>query len=303
MKWPARKAGRVEPSMDALSPTRSVSMPTDARWRGRSHGALRWSIAGGLIGGLLALLAFAPASWLAHKLAEASGDHLLITDTRGSVWNGSGVLVLTGGPESRDASALPGRIHWTMGMQGLGLLLRARQDCCINGDLQLHIAPGWGRVSITLDNRNDWLTRFPAAWAAGLGTPWNTVQLGGSVRMLARDFKLEEVQGQWRQFGQLDLDLVNISSRVSPISPLGSYRFSVSGGDAAHPEKAGSVSTMTLSTVEGSLQLSGQGSFGGEGKARFLGEATAAPGREAALNNLLNIIGRRQGARSVISIG
>ena len=29
----------------------------------------------------------------------------------------------------------------------------------------------------------------------------------------------------------------------------------------------------------------------------------ASPGREAALNNLLNIIGRRQGARSVITIG
>ena len=32
-------------------------------------------------------------------------------------------------------------------------------------------------------------------------------------------------------------------------------------------------------------------------------EAVAAEGAESALNNLLNIIGRRQGARSVISIG
>jgi general secretion pathway protein N len=36
---------------------------------------------------------------------------------------------------------------------------------------------------------------------------------------------------------------------------------------------------------------------------RFRGEAVAAPGDEPALNNLLNIIGRRNGARSVISIG
>jgi general secretion pathway protein N len=36
---------------------------------------------------------------------------------------------------------------------------------------------------------------------------------------------------------------------------------------------------------------------------RFRGEATAAEGDEGALDNLLNIIGRRQGARSVISIG
>jgi general secretion pathway protein N len=38
-------------------------------------------------------------------------------------------------------------------------------------------------------------------------------------------------------------------------------------------------------------------------KFRFSGQASAAAGAEAALNNLLNIIGRRQGARSVISIG
>jgi general secretion pathway protein N len=36
---------------------------------------------------------------------------------------------------------------------------------------------------------------------------------------------------------------------------------------------------------------------------RFRGEARAAEGQEAALANLLNIIGRRQGATSLISIG
>jgi general secretion pathway protein N len=36
---------------------------------------------------------------------------------------------------------------------------------------------------------------------------------------------------------------------------------------------------------------------------KFTGEARAAPGFEPALNNLLNIIGRRNGAASVISIG
>ena len=31
--------------------------------------------------------------------------------------------------------------------------------------------------------------------------------------------------------------------------------------------------------------------------------ASAAPDREAALSNLLNIIGRRNGARSIITVG
>jgi general secretion pathway protein N len=35
----------------------------------------------------------------------------------------------------------------------------------------------------------------------------------------------------------------------------------------------------------------------------FQGEASASPERETALSNLLNILGRRQGPRSIISFG
>jgi len=265
----------------------------------RPHPSRRWGAAGILLGVLLGLVAFAPASWLARGLASASNGHLLLAETRGSVWNGSGLLVLTGGPDSRDASVLPGRIEWQVGVQGLALLLKARQACCLNGELQLLIQPGLGRFALSLPaaTGSDWLARWPAAWLGGLGTPWNTLRLSGGMRLSARDFRLEWAQGRWRQQGQLDLDFINLSSRISTLAPLGSYRFTV----AADPALAG-VSNLRLSTLEGALLLSGQGSLGA-GKARFQGEAQAAPERETALNNLLNIIGRRQGARSVISIG
>lgn len=138
----------------------------------------RWSIGGALLGILVAFIAFAPASWLARALASATEQHLLIVDTRGSIWNGSGVLVLTGGAGSRDALALPGRLHWRMSLKGMGLQLAARQDCCINGELLLGIQPGLGRMAISVDNKADWLARLPAGVLAGLGTPWNTLQLG-----------------------------------------------------------------------------------------------------------------------------
>jgi len=262
----------------------------------------RWAVAGAVVGLLIALVLFAPASWLARGLASATNDHLLIVDTRGSVWNGSGVLVLTGGAGARDASALPGRLHWKMSPKfqgwGLGLQLAAQQDCCINGDLLIGIKPGFGRLELSVDNRADWLARLPAGLLSGLGTPWNTLQLGGSLRLSARELRLESVQGRWRQFGDLQLDLLNLSSRISTVAPLGSYRFSVT----ADPGNAG-VSSLRLSTLEGALQLSGTGTLNSGGKSRFVGEAGAAPGREEALNNLLNIIGRRQGARSVLTIG
>ncbi len=60
--------------------------------------------------------------------------------------------------------------------------------------------------------------------------------------------------------------------------------------------------TFELSTLDGSLLLDGNGQWTGS-HWRFRGQARAAPGAEAELDNLLNFFGRRQGALSVISIG
>lgn len=296
MAWFKRKSAPPAP----VSVQDSVfSASTLGTGRAVRHGAPRaWSIAGAVIGLLGALVVFAPASWLASSVASATGGHLLIADTRGSLWNGSGVLVLTGGTGARDAASLPGRLHWKMSLKGAGLQLAARQDCCINGELLVGIKPGLGRMEVSVENRADWLVRLPAGVLAGLGTPWNTLQLGGSLRLSARELRLESVQGRWRQFGSAQLELVNLSSRISTVAPLGSYRLEL----MADPGAPGS-STLRLSTLEGALQLTGVGVLSPGGKSRFTGEATAAPGREEALNNLLNIIGRRQGARSVLTIG
>ncbi len=265
----------------------------------RSGKTWRWALLGGLLGAVAAAIVHAPASWLAHGLKQASDGRLLLVETRGSVWQGSAVLVLSAGADSRDAASLPGRIEWSLGLQGRQLLMKARQACCINGELQLLIQPGLGRLELALPGQpaGTWLARLPAAWLGGLGTPWNTLQLAGTVRLSSSDFRLEWAAGRWQQQGRLDLDFVNLASRVSTIAPLGSYRFSI----AADPAAAG-VSTLQLQTLDGALLLSGQGQIAA-GRARFSGEASAAPGREAGLNNLLNIIGRRQGGRSLISIG
>ena len=74
---------------------------------------------------------------------------------------------------------------------------------------------------------------------------------------------------------------------------MGSYRLNLTGGQ---------VSTLNLETVEGSLRLSGSGQWAGS-RLHFQGFAVAEPEREAALANLLNIIGRRDGARSIITVG
>jgi general secretion pathway protein N len=74
---------------------------------------------------------------------------------------------------------------------------------------------------------------------------------------------------------------------------MGSYRIILLGG---------ATPSLQLETLDGSLQLSGTGQWVGA-KFRFDGVASAAPERLDALSNLLNIIGRRDGARAIIKVG
>jgi general secretion pathway protein N len=268
-----------------------------AAWERTRRAVARWSWAGLFCGGAVAMVAFAPAAWLADAVAMRTHQRLLLTDARGTVWNGSAVPVLTGGTDSRSATMLPGRTSWTLGVRGLGLELRIRQPCCINNELVLRLRPGLGRTAIQLQPSSGSIGEWPAAWLAGLGAPWNTLQLGGTLRLASPGLNLDMVEGRWRVAGQADVDLDNIGSRLSTLDRLGSYRVHLEGSGAD-----GQGPTITLSTLDGALLLSGTGQWSGA-QLRFRGEARAAPGFESALDNLLNILGRRQGALSLISIG
>ncbi len=263
----------------------------------------RWALIGAMIGSALALIAWAPASWLASAVKSASDDRLLLVDSRGTVWNGSAVVVLTGGPDSRDASALPGRLQWKLRpalQRGAALAVHLAQPCCINQTTTVLLRPGLGRLQAELLPTSDWIARWPSAWLAGLGTPWNTLELGGQLLLRSPGLSIESVEGRWRVAGSADLELHQLSSRLSTLPVLGSYRLALKA-DQAGPSVAGAA--LLLSTLEGALRLNASGRWDGTGL-RLRGEASAAtPNDEAALGNLLNIIGRRQGARSIISIG
>lgn len=91
-------------------------------------------------------------------------------------------------------------------------------------------------------------------------------------------------------YAQLDAD--NMSTSLSTLKPIGSYRFTLQGGQSPY---------LQLTTLEGSLQLQGSGRWVNH-QLQFTGEASALPDRADALANLLNIIGRREGARVIIKI-
>jgi general secretion pathway protein N len=270
----------------------------EAAW-GRSRSAsMRWGIAGACVGLVVGLVVFAPAQWLAQAVASSTDQRVLLSDARGTIWSGNAVVILTGGADSRDASALPGRLDWSLGLQGSKLAVAARHACCLNGTVNMHIRPGISQTSITLLPKPDGVGQWPSSLLAGLGTPWNTLGLGGSLRLSSNGLTVHMVQGRIRFEGNADLDIVNASSRLVALDKLGSYRVNLSG-NAAQPNEPPAI---VLTTLEGVLSLSGNGTITPKGL-RFRGEASSTPQATSALSNLLNIIGRRDGAKSVISIG
>ena len=252
----------------------------------------RWALLGALTGALLGLLVLAPAIWLAGWLARATDARLQALQPRGTVWDGSARLVLSGGESSRDALVLPGRVHWQLRPHGFGMQLQLRADCCTPQPLQMTAAwRGGGWFLAWADNTSRW----PADMLAGLGSPWNTLQARGQLGLTLQGLSLEWASGRTQLQGSVVLDALSLSSRLSTLRPIGSYRLRLLGvGPAGSPQ-------LQLQTLDGSLQLSGAGQWAG-GRLRFRGQASASPEDEQALGNLLNIVGRRQGARSVIAV-
>ncbi len=250
----------------------------------------RWAVAGTLLGLLLALVFFAPARWLARGVATATQGHVLLAEPRGTVWNGSARMLLAGGAGSNDAAALPTRLDWRLRPAWGGARAEIASTCCTTQPLVMHLALRMTGAVLTL---SDAPSQWPAALLSGLGTPWNTLQVDGDLQLATQGLSVEWNAGRLAVGGRAELTAQRLSSRLSTLRPMGSYRIVLVGG---------ATPTLQLSTLEGSLQLSGSGQWAGS-RLRFNGEASAAPEREAALSNLLNIIGRRSGPRSVITIG
>ena len=275
-----------------------------------SSTSTRWAWTGVALGLALACITQAPAHWLTQAIEQASGERVLLPDAQGTVWNGSAQWVLNEGPLNLSTSAnlvrpanttsLPTRVTWQLGprvdLTNLRIALSANiaSTCCTPQPVRVDVSPMWRGMRVQV---SDHTSHWPANWLVGLGAPWNTLQPEGQMQLHTTQLQWtqqsDKEQNQERLQGQAELQMQQLSTRLSTLRPLGSYRVRVQGGD---------VTALTLDTLEGSLQLMGSGQLL-NGRVRFNGEATAAPDAEAALSNLLNILGQRQGAKSILKMG
>jgi len=290
------------------------------------------AIVGALLGLVIGSIAFLPASLLAGAVASATNDQFLLAEAEGTIWNGSAITVLTGGAGSHDASVLPTRLEWTLRPRLNGLSLHLTQDCCLAHGLDLTLRrtlAAWQVDVISPDERDSprevpvvksmpgehgadagmlaALTpvgQWPMGWLEGRGFPWNTIHPGGVLTLSTRNLQFTLQDGHWRTLGSAQVEIRQASSRLTTLDSLGTYRVLIQPDPSTQvkPGEGASRSLVWISTIDGALMIDGRGLIGANGF-RLRAEAHAAPGSEAALDNLLNLIGRRNGASSAISIG
>ncbi|MGE0073415.1 MAG: type II secretion system protein N [Thiomonas sp.] len=254
----------------------------------------RWLWFAAALGASWALLWQAPASWLSAAVWAASGQHVLLAQAQGTWRDGSALLVLEGGAGSRGATVLPGTLRWTVRLGGLWrgrLLARVDWPAVSPQPLAVDVQLGWSQTAVSFRPAGAaadaaWQGALPLSVLDGLGTPWNTVALRGQAQFTLRGVHLESVAGRLRLSGSAQIDLPDVASRLSVVAPIGSYTLTVTG--------RGAQAQVELRSDKGPLLLQGKGVWNGQAL-QFAGTGRAAPGSEAAMANLLSLLGRPEG--------
>jgi general secretion pathway protein N len=250
-------------------------------WMRRLRVALPWVVVA-FIANLVVLLVMAPAAWITPQFSKATQGHVNLIDPSGSLWHGSASLMLAAGPGAEAATLLPGRIEWHTSFWPLftgRVHMQMRQS---------EAMPDPVTVDATLRSAtlSGGTIAVPASLLAGLGAPFNTLDLQGDVRLTWTDWRSFNRQA----YGQLIITLNDMSSRVSRVKPLGSYRVVF--------QAQGAAGTLDLTTSKGPLLLTGHGTLS-EASTSFNGQASATPDAADNLAGLLNVLGRPTGPGQV----
>lgn len=249
-------------------------------WR-RIRTALPWCLTGVLAIGVV-IVALLPAAWVTPQFSRATGGHVNLVDPDGSLWHGSATLLLAPGSDRSASTLLPGRIEWRTAFWPLftgRVQMQMRQTLAMPDPVTVNATLRGATVSAGA-------MAVPASLLAGLGTPFNTLDLQGDVRIDWSDWRLfgRDV------FGRLTVTMHDVSSRISIVKPLGSYR--------AVWQAQGPNSTLDLSTLNGPLTLEGHGTFAGATSV-FNGTAEADEAHRENLAGLLNLLGKPIGPGKV----
>lgn len=247
-----------------------------------------WATAGCILGALSGLIALAPAYWLDTWLKHSTNGAVRLAAPQGSLWQGSGQLQLfpeqlsgDPAPAKKPPVPIPGSLRWRVSLADPN-----------SGALQLSSPQLSGAIS-----ENPILITSIWSGQPGVLIPDGRLALpdlslrdaSGPVGLFRPDFRASldwsnarlPVQGPIH----LALTLSDLSSPLSPIKPLGSYRLSLQGGPRSWRWRMESLGDPVL-------LLSGQGLFEGVLKGRMTLKCTRSC---EFVNGILTAVGKKNG--------
>lgn len=248
-----------------------------------------WLLAG-IVSVAVTALAFLPATWMASLLETQTAGRLTLGDAQGSLWRGSAFI--GGAPSGNDpvTPLLPGRFSWRLSP----LVLLGRVDAKLENAAALSqpvsVTGSWYQWQVSPAS-----ILLPAERLAALGAPLNTIQPSGQMRLSWNPLQLARQGNTIEVAGSMNLEMIDIASRLSPVKPLGAYNLAF--------DWRGRQANMALTTIKGPMLLNGSGTLV-NGRMQFSGKAEAEAGQEERLANLLNLLGqrRREGGKDVIAL-
>jgi general secretion pathway protein N len=228
------------------------------------------------------LAATVPARWLEARLAAAAPGRYQVHSIGGTLWKGEAQAIVNapGGTLVVDRVAwrflpsrlLQGRLAFAVDAKGAGF------DAAYEASRSF---AGWGLRDLT--------AQADAALAAAVVPLIGRWRPEGRVSLAAPaiDFSGEEVRGDAR------IEWKSAGVGLSEVRPLGSYRMELNAD--------GPGAKLNLTTLDGSLRVSGQGRIDWPSRLSFAGEARGEAAKAQALGPLLDLMGpaRPDGARAI----
>jgi general secretion pathway protein N len=251
--------------------------------------ALLWIFAG-LFTVSITALASAPAVWLVPLIDAQTDGRFSLADVQGSLWQGSAVIGAAAARDDVLAPLLPGRCVWRISpWVMIGMLdIRLENEAISSAPINIH--GDWSRLKVEAGNIS-----LPADGLAALGAPLNTIRPAGLMRASWPTLTVTRTGRNWQINGQVQIDLTQMMSALSPVKPLGAYRVQL--------DLLRGSTRLNLQTLSGPLHLTGKGNIS-DGSLKFSGQAWAQEGEEARLSGLLNLLGQRRQVenRNVIAL-
>lgn len=233
----------------------------------------RWWLVG-LVVFIVGLVATAPADWLGAALARQTGSRVLLANPSGTVWRGSGFLIVKQGEQTFDLGA----VRWSLSPWSL-FLLRLSTHMELTGDGMQGsgtvIASRTGAIAI------DGLTlRANADRLSAVYPPLGFFAPTGQLEAVADSLTIERqaVTGSasvvWRAAG------LNLTT----VRPLGDYQLRMNG-------TATGLALDLTTQGQAALAVNGAGAYeASSGRLTFKGRAEAKTQADA-LRPLLNLLG------------